>query len=161
MKTKIERLEKKLARLKTKFEKNSQPEKWQDRLAQPHKDRFYFIRECYLKGFDVSAAYQISTRQPEHAFATEEQATITKEKMLLMQEMLAFAYIKNGNWVADWTSKNQPKWGVFIYIDTPEVNWTINANNLVFGIAVESNEIAEEMLEIFGDRIKMFYNLQY
>lgn len=34
-------------------------------------------------------------------------------------------------------------------------------NAFVFGVAVKSEEIAKEMLEEFGDRIKNIYNKQY
>ena len=103
-----------------------------------------------------------SKRKPEHAFKTEEQAELIKEKMLLMQEMYAFAHVKNEGWIPDWGDLSKEKFGVlYSAYEGLEVECTMGCNYFIFGIAVKSREIAEEMLAEFGDRIKKIYNNQY
>ena len=162
MKEKIERieqLEKELAELKADLLK--QPEKWQDKLVQPKDNRYYFITSAFDKGLQVSAGDGFKRRKPEHAFATVEQAELVKEKMLLMQEMFAFAHVRNEGWMPDWDNGKQIKWGLNVYKNTTEVDTRTYYNGLVFGIAVKSKEIVEEMLDEFGERIKEIYNKQY
>lgn len=147
----------------------NKPDRWQGGLVQPDKEQYFYLTSYSDSGLIVGLSSG-SKRKPEHAFKTEEQAELIKEKMLLMQEMYAFAHVKNEgwmpdwqdeDWVPDWKDENQ-KWGLSydawgilqIYVNT-------GCNDFVFGIAVKSREIAEEMLEIFGERIKKFYNKMY
>ena len=147
----------------------NKPDRWQDGLVQPDKGKYYYLTSSLDMGLTVDVG-GASDRKPEHAFKTEEQAELIKEKMLLMQEMYAFAHVRNEgwmpdwgdeDWVPDWKDENQ-KWGLSydawgilqIYVNT----W---CNDFVFGIAVKNREIAEEMLEEFGERIEKVYNKQY
>ena len=43
MKAQIDELKKQLDELKSKIEKLKQPERWQDKLVQPEKDKYYYI----------------------------------------------------------------------------------------------------------------------
>lgn len=168
MKQKIEKLEKELAELKNElaeFEKSQQTGKWQDKLVQPiDEDRdYYFITSNVGEGLMVGRRHRGGMdRKPEHAFATEEQAELVKEKMLLMQEMFAFAHSKNEGWKPDWNTGEQKKWGIDVCKNVPAVaSYCWYTNGYIFGITVKSKEIAEEMRDIFGERIKKYYNEQY
>lgn len=142
----------------------NKPDRWQDLLVQPERERYFFLKASTSMGLDVGIGTAFGWK-PEHAFRTREQAELIKEKALLMQEMYAFAHVRNKGWMpdwgTDWKDENQ-KWGLSydawgilqIYVNT----W---CNDFVFGVAVKSKEIAEEMLEIFGERIEKFYNKQY
>lgn len=99
-------------------------------------------------------------RKPEHAFRTKEQAELVKEKMLLMQEVLAFAHVRNEGWEADWRGEGD-KYGITMFEDGMAVERNISVNSFIFGISVKSKKIAEEMLRIFGERIKKYYSKQY
>ena len=137
-----------------------QPEKWQDKLVQPAIEQYYYIEGDSARCFYTDKS-SMSNRKPEHAFKTLEQAELIKEKILLMQEMHAFAHVRNDGWVADWENASQKKWGIIIHKCTHVTDIYPEFNALIFGIVVKSEEIAKEMLDIFGDRIKKFYNLQY
>lgn len=139
----------------------NKPDRWQDSLVQPDKERYFYLTNSSMKG--LRAACEARTRRkPEHAFRTEEQVELIKEKVLLMQEMHAFSHVRNEGWMPDWQDEEQIKHGIAQRGDDEiEVDWITYVNAFVFGIAVESREIAEEMLEIFGERIKKFYNKQY
>lgn len=90
----------------------------------------------------------------------KEQAGLVKEKMLLMQEILAFAHVRNEGWEADWRDGGG-KYGIVMVEDEITVKYYISVNSFIFGILVKSKEIAEEMLAIFGERIEKYYNKQY
>ena len=125
-------------------------------------ERYFFLTSNVEKGLiAVSNSNSMVRRRPEHAFKTEEQAELIKEKALLMQEMYAFAHIKNEGWIPDWKADEEEKYGVACARDKAYADCSIRINHLVFGIAVKSQAIAQEMLEIFGERIEKFYNKMY
>ena len=134
---------------------------WRDKLAQADTTVHYFIERDKYQGFIVEEGY-FSPRKPEHVFNTVPQAELIMNKMLLMQEMYAFAHVKNEGWIPDWGDCETKKWGLIT--DTVEGIYLysyFNFNPFIFGIAVKSEEIAQEMLEEFGDRINKIYNKQY
>ena len=164
MKEKIEFLEKELATLKAELLKTEKPEKWQDKLVQPSKEKYFYINASHESGLYVYEDDTHSVRKPEHAFKTLEQAELVKEKMLLMQEMLAFAHVRNEGWTAHWEEDDQEKWGIIhdeIVSTKFEVIQGWLSNSFIFGITVKSREIAKEMFFIFGERVKKYYNILY
>lgn len=138
----------------------NKPDRWQDSLVQPDKRQYFFLMDSTHKGLVIGLGSG-SKRKPEHAFKTEEQAELIKEKVLLMQEMYAFAHVKNEGWMPDWEDREQTKYGIFSGGDGIMVNWFAHANSLVFGVVVKSEAIAEEMLKEFGERIESVYNKMY
>lgn len=92
----------------------------------------------------------------------EDEYVLLTNKVMLMYQMHAFAHARNEGWVPDWESSSQPKWGLIyggfvrLYLDNK-----YTSNNCIFGVAVKSREIAQEMLEEFGERISEVYNKQY
>ena len=136
---------------------------WRDKLPQPEKEGYAFILNNTLKGLIADKVSKNSgcLRKPEHSFRTADQAELVKDKMLLMQEMHAFAHVRNEGWVPDWGDYSENKYG--LYAIYAEVGCSYNRchNDAVFGIAVKSEEIAKEMLEEFGERIEKIYNKQY
>lgn len=141
----------------------NKPDRWQDSLVQPDKEAYFYISNDTFTGFSISYFNNNvdMTRNPEHAFRTEDQAELIKEKMLLMQEMYAFAHVKNEGWMPDWKDVGQVKHGIVQNGNDAELDWFTHADSFVFGVVVKSMTIAEEMLEIFGERIEKFYNKQY
>ncbi len=147
----------------------NKPDRWQDALVQPEKEKYFYLMNNAYKGLDIGLGSE-TKRKPEHAFKTQEQAELIKNKMLLMQEMHAFAHVRNQGWMPDWGDEDwvpdwkdeTQKWGLSynawgilqVYVNT----W---CNDFVFGIAVKSKAIAEEMMKEFGERIEKFYNKQY
>lgn len=138
----------------------NKPDRWQDGLVQPEKEKYFYFKHSLSKGLvvDYGSGYN---RKPEHAFRTEEQAELIKEKILLMQEMHAFAHVRNEGWMPDWENGEQPKYGIVSGGDGIKVDWCAYSNSFVFGVAVKSIEIAGEMIELFGERIEKFYKKQY
>lgn len=157
IKQKIEELETELQKLKEELNK---PEKWQDGLVQPYKEEYYYIAGSSTSGFRIYSDLRSAPRKPEYALQTSSQAELVKEKMLLMQEMLAFAHVRNEGWKPDWEEESN-KWGISIARGIPGTDRCWHNNSVVFGITVKSKEIAEEMLKIFGERIQKYYNEQY
>lgn len=151
----IKEIEDKIAELQNIINK---PKRWQDALVQPDKGLYFYLISCKYDGLSVCFDSE-TERKPEYAFRTHEQAELIKEKMLLMQEMYAFAYVRNEGWMPDWEDEER-KYGIQggnkAYVD-----YFIHANLLIFGVVVKSKAIAEEMLEIFGERIEKFYNKMY
>lgn len=154
---KITKLEKELKELK----KSIKIEKWQDKLVQPSESSYYFITGDIEIGLStLNSNISTNARKPEHAFRTKEHAELVKEKMLLMQEMLAFAHVRNEGWEANWR-EGVGKYGIIMIEDEVTVERYYITNSFIFGISVKSKEIAEEMLAIFGERIEKYYNKQY
>ena len=133
---------------------------WKSRLVQPSEGFYYYIQSSATPGFEVSNGFGEYGRKPEHAFKTEEQAELTKEKILLMQEMLAFAHVRNEGWQPNWGSEYS-KYGIVVQNNKIFCANRVISNEFAFGIAVKSKEIAEEMKDIFGDRLMLYYNKQY
>lgn len=84
-----------------------------------------------------------------------------REKAYLMADMMRFVYAKNEGWMPDWGDDDEPKWGIAIYENKCLIENFYDVNYFIFGIAVKSKEIAEEMLKEFGKRIEKIYNKQY
>lgn len=138
----------------------NKPDRWQDGLVRSDTEKYFYLTRNIDKGLGVGWCSG-AKRKPEHAFRTKEQAELIKEKTLLMQEMYAFAHVKNEGWMPDWQDEEQSKYGIFQKVDGIEVGWATYVNSFVFGVVVKYMTIAEEMLEIFGERIKKFYNKIY
>lgn len=155
----IKEIEDKIAELQAIINK---PDRWQDGLVQPDKEDYFYLISNEYEGLTVCFVSEIGTdRRPEYAFKTEEQAELIKNKILLMQEMHAFAHVKNEGWMPDWQDEEQVKYGILQKLGGIGVDWFTWANPFVFGVAVKSQEIAEEMFEEFVERIEKFYNKMY
>ena len=144
----------------------NKPDRWQDGLVQPEKEKYFYLISSVDDGLIVglnseSVLKPKGVRKPEHAFRTKEQAESIKEKILLMQEMYAFAHVKNEGWMPDWRNGEQTKYGIASKGDGIKVDWCAYDNAFVFGVVVKSIEIAGEILEMFGERIEKFYNKMY
>lgn len=135
---------------------------WESGLLDPEYQKYFYIDSSEEYGFDINiAAWYSRYRKAKHAFRTKEQAELIKEKMLLLQEMSAFAHVKNEGIIPDWGSSSKLKWGISLISNAVHVDsFTVN-NFLVFGIGLHKKEHAEEMLKIFGERILKYYNEQY
>lgn len=83
-----------------------------------------------------------------------------EEKALLMADMMHFAYARNEGWVPD-LADEEAKWGLVREFGYVISDYTFYHNEFVFGVSVKSEEIAQEMLEEFGERIEEIYNKQY
>lgn len=84
-----------------------------------------------------------------------------EEKALLMADMMHFAYVRNEGWMPDWEDYSENKYGLYAIDGKASCSYNRCHNDFVFGIAVKSREIAEEMLAEFGERIEKVYNKQY
>lgn len=160
-KQRVEALEKELEELKKELQEEKQTERWQDKLPQPQIESFYYIGVHSGLGFNVYSNHE-TVRKPEHSFRREEYAELLKDKMLLMQEMYAFAHVRNRGEIFNWNiGSEQAKFGIEMFEGRCRINSLWVKNSFVFGISVKSREIAEEMFDIFGGRIEKYYNEQY
>lgn len=92
----------------------------------------------------------------------DSQHELYEEKALLMADMMHFAYVRNEGWKPDWGDDEQDKYGLSIGNNREIYSVSYcTCNFFLFGIAVKSSKIAEEMLLEFGKRIEKFYNRMY
>ena len=133
---------------------------WREKLIQPNSSAYFYI------GYGVEGVTTYTDRnvdrKPEHAFRKPSHAQLLADKMQLMQEMYAFAHVKNEGWIADWRDGSVNKFGIAYnscsgFITKPDSD----CNLFIFGVSVKSMEIADEMFEEFGERIEEIYNKQY
>lgn len=153
----VKDIQEKIAKLEAIINK---PDRWQDGLVQPDKEQYFYLLSNIDKGLIVDLSSK-NNRKPEYAFKTKKQAELIKEKALLMQEMHAFAHVRNEGWMPDWGNEMQQKHGILQKGDKVKVDWFTRHNAFIFGVAVKSKAIAEEMIEVFGERIEKFYNKMY
>ncbi len=156
--------ENRIAELKEDIEKFeaiiNKKDDWREKLIQPNSSAYFYI------GYGVEGvttyADRNTDRKPEYAFRKPSHAQLLADKIQLMQEMHAFAHVKNEGWVANWGDEYSPKFGIVHNIHKGFTgNYSWGCNDFIFGISVKSIEIAAEMLEEFGERIKKIYNKQY
>lgn len=118
---------------------------------------FHIIKNRYT-GFNVNLssvdAYYIQ------GFKTEQQAEQHAKKLNLYTEMQVFANFRNGDWVEDWDDMTQEKYGILFHCGVLTIESNFAIRNFVFQIPVKSREIAQEMIEEFGERIKECFNLK-
>jgi len=115
-------------------------------------------REGFVKPMTILTT--VKKNHPEMLFTTQKQAELLAKKCNLMIEMHNFAYAMNEGWIPNWDI-NDFKWGISYCFGELGLEGLQISNNLIFGITVKSQEIAERMLEEFGERIKEVYNRQY
>lgn len=157
VKKRLDELKKELEELQATINK---PDRWQDGLVQPGEEKYFYLTNNSRNGLRTTWGAE-NNRKPEHAFKTEEEAKLIKEKTLLMWEMYNFAYVRNEGWMPNWHDEREEKFGIISNKNKAYVEYFFQQNQLAFGVAVKSMEIAEEMLEIFGERIEKFYNKMY
>lgn len=135
---------------------------WRSKLVQKGNN-YLLISSVEIGCFkQILIPEPLSCRNSIHAFHTNQKnfAQLIADKCTLMLEMHQFAYHNNDGWVADYRNNKQYKFGVRHLNNKFIVDSVLHQNILVFGIAVKSKELAEQMLSEFGDRIKQLYNVQ-
>ena len=95
--------------------------------------------------------------EPQRIFVNKNHAICATEYINLFIEMYNFCQLRNGNNKIDWTDSSKFKFGV-VYNKGLSVELYSSFNSFVFGLAVLTEEHAEEMLSIFSDRIKEVYS---
>ena len=109
----------------------------------------------FMSNFDIKLNYENI-----HTFQTNEQALQHAKRLNLYTEMQVFANFKNGDWVADWNDVNQEKFGILFHCEKLSIESNFSYNDFVFQVTVKNKEIAQEMIEEFGERIKECFNLK-
>lgn len=141
--------------------KQTQRPNWKDRLIQPEKEDYYYVDSCAINGFVATHSSRGGFRNPERAFKSSGQAKLLAKKCNLMIEMHNFAYAMNEGEIANHNYIDVAKFGIDMLYNYPRVCANYRINSFVFGVCVKSEEIAEQMLAEFGERIKEVYNTQY
>lgn len=139
----------------------NKPKDWRDKLVDPSDGYYHYIANSPSQNLIAEFSHGRSSRKRECAFKSYEQAELVAKKCNLMIEMHNFAYAMNDGWVPEFISNNQMNYGLFLTYGTLRVDESYGVNNYIFGVAVKSEGIAEQMLEEFGERIKEIYNTQY
>lgn len=136
LKAELEQLSKKIAELEKQPEKTAK-ERWEEEFLD-YWDSLKFVRNFVHR-----------TESPE-AFEIELQ------KFALYTQLQTFAKLRNGDWVADWGS-DMYKFGICLKEGKARLYERVSINALIYGISFKSEEIAQEALEIFGERIEKYY----
>ena len=91
-------------------------------------------------------------------FNDKNKAIRTIKVLKLHLEMLRFAELRNGDWKPMFNeTETVPKYGLLFKIDILIVGGDKYENRFVFNVCFKTLKIAEEALEIFGDRIRELY----
>ena len=112
----------------------------------------------YLGGKDMKGA----GFEPQRVFDNMEQAVLATDYLNLFIEMYNFCQLRNGANKIEWGNGNS-KYILRVY-GIHNGSYGIHVERFttdcigVFGLAVLTKEHAEEMLSIFGDRIKEVYS---
>jgi len=90
---------------------------------------------------------------------------LMERKIQLMVDMHKFAMIENEGSKPNWKKPHSSKFGLVIADgsfseDGVHVEGRLTKNSFIFGVTVNTYEIAEKMKEQFGDRILEIYNKQ-
>ncbi len=121
------------------------------------KPTFHIIKN---KRTDFNVNFSLVDAYYTQGFRTNKQAQQHAKKINLYTEMQVFANFRNGDWVADWNNGLQEKFGVEISSKVLKIKEYYVSAFFIFQINVKSKEIAQEMLDEFGDRIKECFNLK-
>lgn len=121
------------------------------------KANFHIIKN---KHTDFNVNISLVDAYHIQGFRYNEQAQEHAKKLNLYTEMQVFANFRNGDWVADWNDYNQSKFGISICRSSIIIEEFTYFYGFIFQIAVKNKEIAQEMLEEFGDRIKECFGLK-
>ena len=120
-----------------------------------NKEEYWYIERsstaCFTTCYSLNA--KGSARAAIYKIPSQQLANYLNKKFTLIQEMETFAYIRNEEWIPVWGSNSTVKWGIVADLEL-KIQDKFSLNVFVFNITVKSKEIAEEMLTIFGERIK-------
>lgn len=149
--------------LKEIAKQTQKPERWQDKLNISTIEGKYSIgvRYNYELEPNLISKYSREPHKLQMIFRNYEQAELLAKKCNLMIEMYNFAYAMNDGEIANHNDSDVERFGIDMLYNYPRVNSNYRINSFVFGVCVKSEEIAEQMLAEFGDRIKEVYNTQY
>lgn len=139
---------------------------WEDEVKAicEKKGEYYFINDdTKLNLIGLRVGFCGNARPSKYLIHDKKLAEYLAEKLTLIQEMEVFAWLRNGNCKPNWYDIQKRKYGLVAQHKNDEncliVDFLQTTNNFLFGICVNSKEIANEMLKIFGDRIKaVLYN---
>lgn len=145
--------------MKTKDEIKKQIEQKQQELdlLQKELESFKDLKEAWRKERLLNNSNNNFSISSKLAHYTKESFELWINQFELMTEMQTFAKLRNGYWVADWGNVNQVKLGVILRQNKCTTEDFFMENSFVHGISFKSWEIAQEALEIFGERIEQFY----
>ena len=136
LKAELEQLSKKIAELEKQPEKTAK-ERWAEEYLNEIE------KMTYKTNWDI-------------LFYNENHAKLWFEQDSLFRELKIFAKLRNGDWVADWISDIE-KFGICLKEGKARLYERVSINALIYGICFKSEEIAQEALEIFGERIEKYY----
>lgn len=127
-------------------------------------DKNVFMIDSKTRGGVYAHCFTDISSKPEHnkcIFNNLKQSIVAADYINLFIEMYNFCQLRNGNNKIDWSNGNKCKYGIshsMSHRDIIYVSSWFKANEFIFGLAVLTQEHAEEMLSIFGDRIKEVYS---
>lgn len=139
--------------------KNAEPDHWTNRLPEGNHcyeiSPFIITPESRIK--ERVTIYCAGQNDPTLSFFTEEDATFIQNKCRLLVEMSNFAFSVNESWSPDWNDKEIKKYGIVLQNGQAVVKENELFNVFVFGVVINSLNLAKEMLEEFKDRIEIYF----
>ena len=92
-------------------------------------------------------------------FSTEEQATLARDRRILLTKFNSFRDKCNGDWKPDWNNLYEDKYSIQFYHYSME--FTIYNSGYIDGFRLfgyfQKREDAEVAIELFGDEIKRLF----
>ena len=161
---KFEQLASSIDWIKTKLvdlqeEKGLAPIKAPYEVEVPEDIEDYFTLDGYgkvysLKGFSMN--YTRCQYERGLAFKTREQAEQFKKEQILLFKLHKWAEEHNGDWTPNWNDYKEEKWTVMYHNEYEEFEIYENYRYREFLKLpyFESEKIAEQFIEEFGDEIK-------
>lgn len=142
-----------LAELKAELEQLSK------KIAELEKQPELTAKERWEEEMDFQLSKAVNFDKWTIPVRDTNDSNLIKEQFNLMRELQTFAKLRNGDWVADWGDKGQAKTGICVLMGKIRIIRCFIYNPLVYGISFDPDkpEIAQEALEIFGERIEQFY----
>lgn len=126
-------------------------------LLQKELESIKDLKEAWKEEYDNETEKMTHKTNWDITFHDEKSAKLWEEQDNLFQELQTFAKLRNGDWVADWGNENDIKIGLSLLGNKCLVEDFYIGNGYVYGISFKNEEIAQEALEIFGERIEQLY----
>jgi hypothetical protein len=93
-----------------------------------------------------------------NVFKTAQLAQTEAAYTLASRRVRAFAKVVNGDWKADWSDEEQPKFGIFLSEGKMSIESKCFSNSFIHQIAFPTEELAAKALELFRPEWEILAN---
>ena len=158
--SKIEELQKQIKKLNKKLEAEIEKRK-EVECPFEDDDSYYLLTDTGSISEENWENYGVETAawSQGNIFSTEEQATLARDRRILLTKFNSFRDKCNGDWKPDWNNLYEDKYSIQFYHYSME--FTIYNSGYIDGFRLfgyfQKREDAEVAIELFGDEIKRLF----